>query len=64
MKKVTLSAVGDIKLGDTPALVVTDGNYELSPDDYEIIVKTEKNGSFKPLSEVTCDQRIFLRRLS
>lgn len=63
MKKVTLSAVGDIKLGDTPALVVMDGNYELSPDDYEIIVKTEKNGSFKPLSEVTCGPKDILEKV-
>ncbi len=63
MKKVTLSAVGDIKIGDTPTLVVMDGNYELSPDDYEIIVKTEKNGSFKPLSEVTCGPKDILEKV-
>jgi hypothetical protein len=63
MKKVTLSAVGDIKIGDTPTLVVMDGNYELSPDDYDIIVKTEKNGSFKPLSEVTCGPKDILEKV-
>lgn len=63
MKKVTLSAVGDIKIGDTPTLVVMDGNYELSPDDYDIIVKTEKNGSFKPLSEVTCGPKEILEKV-
>lgn len=63
MKKVTLSAVGDIKIGDTPTLVVMDGNYELSPDDYDIIVKTEKNVSFKPLSEVTCGPKDILEKV-
>lgn len=63
MKKVTLSAVGDIKIGDTPTLVVMDGNYELSPDDYDIIVKTEKNGSFKQLSEVTCGPKDILEKV-
>lgn len=63
MKKVTLSAVGDIKIGDTPTLVVMDGNYELSPDDYDIIVKTEKKGSFKPLSEVTCGPKDILEKV-
>ncbi|MDE6363092.1 MAG: hypothetical protein K2L86_02310 [Lachnospiraceae bacterium] len=55
--KVTLSAVGDIKFENgvlpKPTVVVMDGNYELSEDDYEIEVKLKGASDFVTLDKVT-----------
>lgn len=61
ISKVTLSAVGDIKfeIGSTgtpilpkPTVVVMDGNYELSENDYEIEVKQKGASSFTSLDQL------------
>lgn len=68
MKGVTLSEVGAVKMGDDlvenlkKTLVVMDGNYEISSDDYEILVSTTRNGTLVNLSKggtLTCGDNDF-----
>lgn len=68
IKKVTLSEVGTVKMGDDleanlrGILVVMDGTYEVSSDDYEILVATKKGGEFVSLSKVSCGDSEILEK--
>lgn len=61
MNKVTLSEVGAVMMGADleenlkATLVVMDGIYQVSPDDYDILISVDgKKNNFKSLEEVSC----------